>query len=50
MVVAEQYYVDARKVPKPHTGFAPPAWTDPHERTHPLRPDRISENIDAALL
>jgi hypothetical protein len=50
MIMAEQHYIDARKVLKPHTGFAPPPRTDPGEWTRPFGPDRISQNVDAKLL
>jgi hypothetical protein len=48
--VAEEYGIDAGKILPPHTRLPAAARTDRGQRTGPLRPDRIGQNVEVALL
>ena len=50
VIVAEEHNIDAGKVLPSHARLAAAARTNPGKRTGPLRPDRIGQNVDAALL
>ena len=50
VVVAEEHDIDAGKIVEPHAWRAAAARTDPGERTGPLRPDGIGQDVEAALL
>ena len=50
VIVAEEHDIDAGKILPPHARLPAAARTDPGERTGPLRPDRIGQNVGAALL
>ena len=50
VIVAEEHGIDAGKILPPHSRLPAAARTDRGERTGPLRPDRIGQNVDAALL
>src|SRR5438105_6514668 len=50
MIVADEHYIDARKILPAHARWAPAERADCGKRTCPLRPDRIRQNIDSTLL
>ena len=50
VIVAEEHGIDAGKIFPSHTRRPAAARTNRGERTCPLRPDRIGQNVDAALL
>ena len=50
VIVAEEYGIDAGKILPPHTRLPAAARTDGGERTCPLGPNRISQNVKVALL
>ena len=45
VIVAEEHNIDAGKILPPHARLAAAARTDPGERTRPLRPDRIGQDV-----
>ena len=50
VIVADQHDVDAGKILPLHARRPAAAWADPGKRTRPPRPDRIGQDVDAALL
>ncbi len=50
VIVAEEHDIDAGKIFATHPRLAAAARTDPGERTCPLRPDRIGQDVKPALL
>lgn len=50
VIVAEEHYIDAGKILPLHTRWAPAARANPGKRTCTIRPDRIRQNVDSALL
>src|ERR1700674_4203745 len=50
VIVAEQDDIDLRQVLESHAGFARSLGTDPTEWACSLRPNRISQDVDAARL
>src|SRR5580658_9633742 len=50
MIVAQEHGIDAGKILPPYAWEPSAARTDPGERTCPLRPDRIRQNVGVGLL
>ena len=50
VIVAEEYGIDAGKILPPHARLPVAARTDRGERTCALGPNRISQNVEVALL
>ena len=50
VIVAEEYGIDAEKILPPHARLPVAARTDGGERTGPLGPDGIGQNVEVVLL
>ena len=50
MIMADEDDVDPRQIIKPDAGIPSPPWTDSGQRTRPLGPDWIRQDVEAVLL